>query len=72
MLFNMEKTLYMLGAGFSAPLGVPVISNFLSKSKDMLQNESGKYAHFASIKSVLHWKQNGSCVKWRGWGSNGF
>lgn len=45
----MEKTLYVLGAGFSAPLGMPVISNFLGVSKDMFQNEPDRYKDFASI-----------------------
>lgn len=31
----MEKITYLIGAGFSAPLGLPVMSNFLNKSKDL-------------------------------------
>jgi len=31
----MDKVVYFLGAGFSAPLGLPVTSNFIVKSKDM-------------------------------------
>jgi len=31
----LEKVVYLLGAGFSAPLGLPVMSNFLEKSKDI-------------------------------------
>jgi hypothetical protein len=31
----MERVVYFLGAGFSAPLGLPVMSNFLEKSKDL-------------------------------------
>ena len=30
-----EKVVYILGAGFSAQFGLPVMSNFLEKSKDM-------------------------------------
>ena len=30
-----EKVVYILGAGFSAPFGLPVMSNFLEKSKDI-------------------------------------
>ena len=30
-----ELVVYLLGAGFSAPLGLPVMSNFLEKSKDL-------------------------------------
>ncbi|WP_175406349.1 hypothetical protein [Bacillus sp. FJAT-27264] len=29
----MEKVVYILGAGFSAPLGIPVMSNFIMKAK---------------------------------------
>ena len=29
----MEKVVYLLGAGFSAPLGIPVMGNFLTRSK---------------------------------------
>lgn len=45
----MENVLYVLGAGFSAPLGLPVISNFLGLSKDMYQTAPDTYPHFASI-----------------------
>ena len=31
----MERVVYILGAGFSEPLGLPLTSNFLRKSKDM-------------------------------------
>jgi hypothetical protein len=31
-----EKVTYILGAGFSAPLGLPVMGDFLLKSKDTL------------------------------------
>lgn len=31
----MENVVYFLGAGFSAPLGLPVMSNFLEKAKDI-------------------------------------
>jgi len=44
-----NNVLYILGAGFSAPLGRPVISNFLTVSKDMYQREPKKYEHFALI-----------------------
>ncbi|HEX2906602.1 MAG TPA: hypothetical protein VHO69_07075 [Phototrophicaceae bacterium] len=45
----MEKIVYILGAGFSAPLGLPVMSNFLEKSKDQFAAHSDKYAHFKDI-----------------------
>lgn len=45
----MEKVTYILGAGFSAPLGLPVMSNFLFKSKDMYYGNQDTYAHFKQV-----------------------
>jgi hypothetical protein len=45
----MEKVVYILGAGFSAPLGLPVMNNFLLKAKDMYAADARKYAHFAEV-----------------------
>jgi len=45
----MEKIVYILGAGFSAPLGLPVMSNFLEKSKDLYFENPEKYKHFKKI-----------------------
>jgi hypothetical protein len=49
----MEKVVYLLGAGFSAPLGLPVVSNFLELSKDMFANEPAKYQHFRPIFTTI-------------------
>lgn len=45
----MEKIVYILGAGFSAPLGLPVMRNFLEKSKDQYFAQPERYAHFKDI-----------------------
>ncbi len=45
----MEKVVYVLGAGFSAPLGLPVMSDFLDKSKDMMATDKEKYGHFEAL-----------------------
>ena len=45
----MEKVVYLLGAGFSAPLGLPVMSTFLIKSKDAFAQDPEKYAHFSKV-----------------------
>ncbi len=45
----MDKVVYITGAGFSAPLGLPVMSNFLLKAKDMYAVNSKKYAHFQEV-----------------------
>ena len=44
-----ENVLYLLGAGFSAPLGVPVMSNFLSMAKDQFADNPKEFEHFAPI-----------------------
>jgi hypothetical protein len=49
----MEKVVYLLGAGFSAPLGLPVMANFLVKSKDLFAAEPAKYRHFEEIFSTI-------------------
>jgi hypothetical protein len=45
----MEKILYILGAGFSAPLGIPLVGNFLEKSKDIYFNDSKSFSHFLNV-----------------------
>ncbi len=42
-----ERVLYILGAGFSAPLGIPVMHNFLLKAKD--QHALGPAQSFADV-----------------------
>jgi SIR2-like domain len=49
----MRRIVYLLGAGFSAPLGIPVISNFYWKAKDLYDREPEKFAHFAESFSVM-------------------
>ncbi|NVK21130.1 MAG: SIR2 family protein [Kangiellaceae bacterium] len=45
----MERVTYILGAGFSAPLGLPVMSNFLFKSRDMYFSDKEKYKYFSNV-----------------------
>ena len=49
----MEKVVYILGAGFSAPLGLPVMNNFLTKSKDMYFINSEKYSYFKNVFEMI-------------------
>lgn len=44
-----ERVVYVLGAGFSAPLGLPVVSNFLEKARDQYAREQDKFVHFKSV-----------------------
>jgi len=34
----MERVVYILGAGFSAPLGLPVMNDLMIKAKDLYAN----------------------------------
>ena len=45
----MERVVYFLGAGFSAPLGLPVMSDFLMKSKDMYALQPENYGSFQDV-----------------------
>ncbi len=50
----MEKVVYILGAGFSAPLGLPVMSNFLEKSKDQYFKNPDRYKYFRKVFSSIN------------------
>jgi SIR2-like domain len=45
----MDNVVYILGAGFSAPLRLPVVSNFLERAKDLYQSNTAKYEHFERV-----------------------
>lgn len=49
----MERVVYFLGAGFSAPLGLPLTSNFLEKSKDLYFSDPHKHAHFGLVLETI-------------------
>jgi len=49
----MEKVVYILGAGFSAPLGLPLMSNFIEKSKDMYFKSTNRFQHFEAIYQLI-------------------
>jgi len=44
-----DHVVYILGAGFSAPLGLPVMANFLEISKDMFASDPETYRDFAKV-----------------------
>jgi len=44
-----EKVVYILGAGFSAPLGLPVMSNFISKARILYNEDRERYNHFLEV-----------------------
>lgn len=45
----MDNVVYVLGAGFSAPLGLPVMSNFISMAKELHARDKNKYKHFRKV-----------------------
>jgi hypothetical protein len=47
--YPQERVVYLLGAGFSAPLGLPLMGNFLSKSWDLEARYPKKCAHFRQV-----------------------
>jgi hypothetical protein len=44
-----EKVVYFLGAGFLAPMGLPVMSDFLIRSKDLFLSEPDRFRHFEEV-----------------------
>src|SRR5262245_18828179 len=45
----MDYIVYFLGAGFSAPLGLPVMSDFLTRSRDQCIADPERYGYFREI-----------------------
>lgn len=56
----MERIVYLLGAGFSAPMGLPVMSNFIFKAKDMYFNHLEDYSYFKDVFDTIN---NTSVIK---------
>ena len=49
----MNKILYILGAGFSAPLGIPTMRNFMYLSKDLYFLDPNEYKYFNNIYGLI-------------------
>jgi hypothetical protein len=49
----MTKIVYLVGAGFSAPLGLPVMRDFVMKSKDMLASHPKEFGHFEKTFALI-------------------
>ncbi|HSE67070.1 MAG TPA: hypothetical protein VLB12_08795 [Gemmatimonadales bacterium] len=49
----MRQIVYLLGAGFSAPLGLPVMANFLEKAKDQYYDTHDKFEHFGAVLKTI-------------------
>lgn len=50
----MEKVVYLLGAGFSAPMGIPVMTDFLNRARDMARDDPTRFEHFREIFSKIN------------------
>jgi hypothetical protein len=48
-----DKVVYLLGAGFSAPLGLPVMSDFLIKSKDLYFSDPQRFRTFQEVFNTI-------------------
>ncbi len=44
-----NNVVYFLGAGFSAPLGIPVMRNFYLMGRDLYYKNPGKYEYFLKV-----------------------
>jgi hypothetical protein len=49
----MENVVYLIGAGFSAPLGLPVMNNFLLRAKDMYFGDKERFKGFSEVFEML-------------------
>lgn len=49
----MKNIVYFLGAGFSVPAGLPVISNFLFKAKNQYFDDPVRYNYFKGVFSYI-------------------
>lgn len=45
----MEHVVYLLGAGFSAELGIPVVANFLEVAKDLYRKDRERFGRFRPV-----------------------
>jgi hypothetical protein len=50
----MDKVVYLLGAGFSAPLGLPVVSNFRIKSYELFARDPEEFSHFQEVSDRIN------------------
>lgn len=50
----MDKIVYIIGAGFSAPLGIPTMNSFLFKPKDLYFSNVEKYRHFEQVFETIN------------------
>lgn len=49
-----DRVVYLFGAGFSAPMGLPLMNDFLVKSKDMFAESPDRYSHFSGVFDAIN------------------
>lgn len=49
-----DSVVYLFGAGFSAPLGLPLMNDFLIESKDMFADAADEYRHFSEVFEAIN------------------
>jgi len=50
----MQNIVYILGAGFSKPLGLPLMGEFWAKSKEMIRSDTQKYGELKEIVEMMN------------------
>jgi len=50
----MLRVVYILGAGFSCPLGLPLMKDFYDKSRELARNDESKYGYFAEVIGTIY------------------
>ena len=57
-----KNVVYILGAGFSAPLGIPVMRNFIDEARKIRRRDDAKYGYFSEVIDLV--KQTISAEKY--------
>jgi NAD-dependent SIR2 family protein deacetylase len=51
---NVENVVYITGAGFSRPLGLPLMFDFIEKARDLYNSNKAEYKSFKDIFDSIH------------------
>ncbi len=49
-----QRVVYVLGAGFSQPYGLPVMSTFMERARDIYESDPEKYSELGSVIKALN------------------
>jgi len=63
-----DRNVYILGAGFSADAGLPLIKDFMNRMRDAaawLEKQGGRQAEVAAIESVLEFRLKAAAAAYR-------